>query len=190
MNPGEKKQDISALLRRARAGDEGAFEAIVNLYSRRIVGYCHRMVGQGAEDLAQEVFVKLFLALDRLDTERPLAPFIFRIAHNHCLDALRRKKVPTVPLVKGEEEGREVQHADERPTPEELAQSAEAMRAVEEALESIPAEQRSARIMWHVEGMTYEEISATLGLPMGTIKARIHRGRERLQQKLRGLVLR
>jgi RNA polymerase sigma-70 factor (ECF subfamily) len=186
----EKEQDTSALVRRARAGDEDAFEAIVNLYGRRITGYCHRMVGQGAEDLAQEVFVKLYLALDRLDAEKPLSPFIFRIAHNHCLDALRKKKLPTVPLVKAGEEGKEVQHASGKPTPDELAQRAEVLRAVEEALESMPPGERSTLIMWHVEGMSYEEISMALGLPMGTVKARIHRGRERLQQKLRGFVLR
>jgi RNA polymerase sigma-70 factor (ECF subfamily) len=190
MAPGEKTADESDLVKRAAAGDERAFEAIVNLYAARITAYCHRMAGVGAEDLAQEIFVKLYLALDRFDPGRPLAPFLFRIAHNHCLDALKRKKVPTLSLVRDDDEDeREVQHADEKPTPEELAQRTEVLRAIEEALASMPAAYRSALIMWHVEGLSYDEISAILGVPMGTVKARIHRGREKLQQKLGGLVL-
>lgn len=190
MAPGEKTADESDLVKRAAAGDERAFEAIVNLYAARITAYCHRMAGAGAEDLAQEIFVKLYLALDRFDPGRPLAPFLFRIAHNHCLDALKKKKVPTLSLVRDDDEDeREVQHADEKPTPEELAQRTEVLRALEEALASMPAAYRSALIMWHVEGMSYDEISAILGVPMGTVKARIHRGREKLQQKLGGLVI-
>ena len=189
MNPEENRADESDLVRRARAGDDEAFERIVRLYSHRVVRYCARMVGGGAEDLAQEIFVKLYLALDTFDLRRPLPPFLFRIAHNHCLDALRKKKVPMVSLVKDEEEDRETQHADEKPTPEQLAQRAEVIRAVEAALEALPPDYRSALVMACVEGMSYEEISETLGLPMGTVKARIHRGREKLQQMLRGLVV-
>lgn len=188
-----KIQDESELVARARDGDDEAFERIVSAYGRRIVGYCHKMAGRSmnAEDLAQEVFVKLYLALPRFDTSKPLAPFLFRIAHNHCLDALRRKRVPTVSLVREDGEGKasEVEHPDARPSPEELAQRAEVMDAVEEALGSLPAPYRSALVLYHVEGMSYEEISRTLGVPMGTVKARIHRGREKLQQKLSGLVV-
>ncbi|MFH1434477.1 MAG: sigma-70 family RNA polymerase sigma factor [Pseudomonadota bacterium] len=183
------KVDEADLAKRAGRGDDDAFETIVNHYSQRIVRYCHRMVGTGAEDLAQEIFVKLFMALDRLEAQKPLTPFLFRIAHNHCVDALKKKKVSTVSLVRSGEQGMEAQHADEKPTPEELAQKAEVQAAVEQALESLPATYRSALVMWHVEGMSYEEISQTLGLPMGTVKARIHRGREKLQQKLRSLVM-
>ena len=182
------KVDEADLVKRAGRGDDDAFETIVNHYSLRIVRYCHRMVGTGAEDLAQEIFVKLFMALDRLDPQKPLTPFLLRIAHNHCVDALKKKKVPTVSVRCGEQ-GIEAQYADEKPTPEELAQKAEVQAAVEQALESLPAAYRSALVMWHVEGMSYEEISQTLGLPMGTVKARIHRGREKLQQKLRSLVM-
>ena len=185
----QKKLDEADLVKRACLGDDQAFETIVNLFSRRIVRYCHRMVGTGAEDLAQEIFVKLFMALDRFDPQKPLTPFLFRIAHNHCVDALKRRKVPTVSLVSSWQQGIEAQHADEKPTPEELAQHAEVQAAVEQALESLPAAYRSALVMWHVEGMSYEEISQTLGLPMGTVKARIHRGREKLKQKLAGLVI-
>ena len=184
-----KKLDEADLVKRAAVGDDRAFETIVNHYSHAIVRYCHRMVGVGAEDLAQEIFVKLYLALDRFDPQKSLTPFLFRIAHNHCIDAIKKKNIPFVSLVKNGEQGMETQHADEKPTPEELAQKAEVRAAVEQAMESLPAAYRSALVMWHVEGMSYEEISQTLGLPMGTVKARIHRGREKLKQKLASLVI-
>ncbi len=189
----QRTEDETTLVVRARDGDDAAFEALVGAYSRRIIGYCFKMgAGSGAEDLAQEIFVKLYLALPRFDTSKPLTPFLFRIAHNHCLDALRRKRVPTVSLVRDDPEtggGAEVEHPDGRPDPEELARRAEVMDAVDRALASLPDTYRSALVLRHVEGLTYEEISETLGLPMGTVKARIHRGREKLQQKLRGLVV-
>jgi RNA polymerase sigma-70 factor (ECF subfamily) len=194
MAPRENRtEDETTLVVRARAGDDDAFEALVNAYSRRIIGYCYKMGARGgAEDLAQEIFVKLYLALPRFDTNKPVTPFLFRIAHNHCLDALRRKRVPTVSLVRDDPDGAagaEVDHPDGRPDPEELAQRNEIMDAVDQALASLPDTYRSALVLRHVQGLTYEEISETLGLPMGTVKARIHRGREKLQQKLRSLVI-
>jgi RNA polymerase sigma-70 factor (ECF subfamily) len=184
----QQPAEESVLVVRARWGDEQAFERIVEIYGRRIVAYCHRMAGGAAEDLAQEIFVKLYLSLDRFDTSKPLAPFLFRIAHNHCLDALRRRKIQTVSLVRDEDE-REVEHAGEGPSPEEAAGRAEVVRAVEEALGELAPEYRSVLVLYHVQGMSYEQIAEALGLPMGTVKARIHRGRERLQQKLRDHVL-
>ncbi|MBW2261231.1 MAG: sigma-70 family RNA polymerase sigma factor [Deltaproteobacteria bacterium] len=194
MAPREHRtEDETTLVLRARAGDDDAFEALVNAYSRRIIGYCYKMGARaGAQDLAQEIFIKLYLALPGFDSSKPLTPFLFRIAHNHCIDALRRKRVPTVSLVRDDPDaaaGSEVDHPDCRPTPEELAQRTEIMEAVDQALASLPDAYRSALVLRHVEGLTYEEISETLGLPMGTVKARIHRGREKLQQKLRGLVV-
>jgi len=183
----DEGKDIQDLARRARAGDGTAFESIVNLYSRRIVAYCHRMAGSAAEDLAQEVFVKLYLALPSFDTSRPLAPFLFRIAHNHCLDALRRQRPRTVPLAR---EGEEDRHAASGPSPEDLAEGADIGAAVAEALDSLPPPYRSVLTMRHVDGLRYEEIAQALDLPMGTVKARIHRGREMMQQKLAGHVTR
>jgi RNA polymerase sigma-70 factor (ECF subfamily) len=187
MQPRETTADPSNLIQRACRGDEAAFGELVNLYQHRIIGYCYRMTGSGAEDLAQEVFVKLYLVLDRFDTSKPLAPFLFRIAHNHCLDSLKKKTIQTVPLLR-EDEKEEVPHLDGTPNPEDLMQKVEVQQAVQEALASMPVLYRSVLIMRHVEGLSYEEISETLDLPLGTVKARIHRGRELLQQKLRSFV--
>jgi RNA polymerase sigma-70 factor (ECF subfamily) len=152
-SPLDPRELETGLARRAAAGEEAAFEELVGRYSRPILDYCRRLVGHAtaAEDLAQEVFVKFYLALSSFDPSRAVSPFLYRIAHNHCMDWLRKKKVPTVPLVWEDEDGG--------------AREAEA-------------------IMRHRQGMTYEEIAEALDTPLGTVKARIHRGREKLQQKL------
>jgi RNA polymerase sigma-70 factor (ECF subfamily) len=191
MNPSLPADAIDAdadLARRAAAGDESAFEELVNKYSRPIIDYCRRLVGNPtvAEDLAQEAFVKFYLGLSTFDPARSLSPFLYRIAHNHCLDWLRKKKVPTIPLVweADGEESREADAPDLTLAPDELAGRREVQEAVDEALASLPPTYRGALVMRFREGMTYEEIAAALDLPLGTVKARIHRGREKLQQRL------
>jgi len=185
----EPISDQSDLIKRARDGDEDAFGAIINLYRHRVIGYCYRMIGSDAEDIAQEIFIKFYLSLYRFDSSKPIKPFLFRIAHNHCVDVLKKKTIRTIPFLKNDEEKQELQVKDERPNPEELAQKAELQNAVNHALATIPVLYRSPLIMWHVEGISYEEIAKILELPMGTVKARIHRGRKILQQKLMSFVL-
>ncbi len=187
MQESAEDADESALVAAARDGDAGAFARIVAIYGRRILAYCHRMCGRGAEDLAQEVFVKLHLALGRLDSERALSPFLFRIAHNHCLDALRKRRVVTVPLDAGDGD-LACRIPDPGPTPEDLARRAEVGRAVGRAMGELPPAYRSVLVLRHVEGLSYEEIAEALRLPMATVKIRIHRGREKLQQILRPFV--
>lgn len=189
MEHSEDTPEQRTLVRAARAGDPVAFERIVAIYGARILSYCHRMCGAAAEDLAQDVFVKLYLAIGQFDPDRPLAPFLFRIAHNHCLDAIRKRRIPTVPLhpVEGMPDPLS-KVADPVPTPAALAERAEILDAVDRALMSLPAPYRSVLVLRHVEGLSYEAISEALGLPMATIKIRIHRGREKLQQILRPFV--
>ncbi len=179
----------SALAQRAAAGDETSFEDLVNKYSRRILDYCRRLVGDAtvAEDLAQETFVKFYLGLSGFDPYKRVSPYLYRIAHNHCLDWLRKKRVPTVPLVWEDEEGRGLREADvpdRTLAPDELVERLEVRQVIDDALAALPPTYRGALIMRHREGMSYEEIAEALEMPLGTVKARIHRGREKLQQKL------
>jgi RNA polymerase sigma-70 factor (ECF subfamily) len=184
--------DERDLARRAAGGDDAAFETLVNRYSRRIFDYCRRLVGDvtRAEDLAQETFVKFYFALHQYDPAQPLPPYLYRIAHNLCLDHLRKKKIPTVPLTWEEEDGepRELPLADGRSAPDELADRAEVQAAIDEALGALPPLYRSALVLRYREGLAYDDIAATLNLPVGTVKAQLHRGREKLKQKLAAYV--
>jgi RNA polymerase sigma-70 factor (ECF subfamily) len=188
-NSPEPVSEQSELIKRAREGDKDAFGKIVNYYRRMVIGYCHRMVGAGAEDAAQEIFIKLYLAIDRFDISKPIAPFLFRISHNHCLDILKRKGVRTISLETDIIYEKVSQNKDKMPDPEEAIQKAELENEVNRALAAIPPLYRSPLIMCHVDGISYEEISRILELPIGTVKARIHRGRKILQQKLMRFVI-
>jgi RNA polymerase sigma-70 factor (ECF subfamily) len=189
INSPEPVSEQSELIKRARKGDKDAFGKIVNLYRRMVIGYCHRMVGAEAEDAAQEIFIKLYLAIDRFDISKPVAPFLFRISHNHCLDILKKKGVRTISLETDTMYEKVSRHQDKMPDPEETIQKAELREEVNRALAAIPPLYRSPLIMWHVDGISYEEISQILELPIGTVKARIHRGRKILQQKLMRFVI-
>jgi RNA polymerase sigma-70 factor, ECF subfamily len=183
--------DEASLAQQARQGDESAFETLVRRYQRRILAYCRRMTGPAgpAEDLAQEVFVKLYLALSTIDPQRPVRAFLFRIAHNHCLDWLRKRRVSTVPLAfPDDEDGRERDPLDPAPSPEDLVQREEIQAAVDQALARVPEVYRSVLVMRHQVDLAYEEIASALAVPIGTVKARLHRGRMHLQQSLRGIV--
>jgi RNA polymerase sigma-70 factor (ECF subfamily) len=183
--------DEPSLAQQARQGDEAAFETLVRRYQRRLLAYCRRMTGPAGptEDLAQEVFVKLYLALPTVDPQRPIRAFLFRIAHNHCLDWLRKRRVATVPLAyPDDEDGHERDPLDAAPSPEDLVRREEVGAAVDRALARVPEAYRSVLIMRHQADLAYEEIASALSIPIGTVKARLHRGRAHLQQSLRGIV--
>lgn len=177
----------AALVAGARGGDELAFGALVDRYGRRVVAYCRRMVRQEtvAEDLAQEVFTKLYFALESVDPQRPLAPFLFRIAHNHCLDWLRVRR-PVMEPLSDTDGDRYISHdpADSAPGPEERLLQGDELAVVERALAVLPAHYRSVLLLRHVEELSYGEIAEALRVPIGTVKVRLHRGRERLKQEL------
>jgi RNA polymerase sigma-70 factor (ECF subfamily) len=184
----EPEFDTARLIRRVQSGDKDAFGEIVDHYRSRLIFYCHRMAGDMAEDLAQEIFIKFYLALDRFDLSRPVGPFLFRIAHNHCVDALKKKRIRSVSIHGDGDDQYEIQVPDRRPDPEKSFQNAELKQAIHAALAKIPVRYRSPLVMWHVEGVSYGEISEILDLPLGTVKARIHRGRKMLQQRLSNFV--
>jgi RNA polymerase sigma factor (sigma-70 family) len=129
--PQEPSSDLSKLIKLTCSGDEEAFGKIVNIYRNKVIGYCHRMTGSGAEDMAQEIFIKFYLALDRFDASKPVAPFLFRIAHNHCIDILKKKNIHTTPFEKTADDCQEIQIRDESPDAEELLQKAELQKVLD-----------------------------------------------------------
>ncbi|MCU0241083.1 MAG: sigma-70 family RNA polymerase sigma factor [Vicinamibacteria bacterium] len=183
---------LAVWVRAAQAGQEEAFAKIVGHFGRRVLGYCRRLTcaAEEAEDLAQEVFVKLYLALPTLDSSRALAPFLFRTAHNHCIDWLRRQRLPIAVFAPHDDDGlaAAIDPPDDRATPEEGLLQDELHAAVEAGLAELPIEYRATLLLRHREGLAYEDIAATLQIPLATVKSRLHRGRERLKQKLQSYV--
>lgn len=173
------------------ARDEGAFNELVTTYERRVFALVYRMLGRRdeAEDLAQEVFVQVFKAVDQFRGESKLSTWIYRIAVNLCKNRtkyLSRRHageqddidamVDRVPLsaAKGVSVGNISR-------PDELVEGMQLEIVVKRAIASIEPDFREVLILRDVEDLSYEEIAAVTGLPEGTVKSRIHRARAQLK---------
>ncbi len=161
-------------------------------YQRPVYSVALRMVGrvEDAEDITQETFVRLFRALDRYDPSRPFRAWLFTIVSRLAIDHLRRRRVRlislTEPLPENAGEERERDLLDPGAGPEQLAIENEEERDAEELIQSLPPHYRIVVIMRHLQDLSYEEIAEALHLPLGTVKARIHRARALLKEKLEG----
>ena len=178
------------LVRAALGGSELAFRALVERYQRGVLSLVGRIVGnrEDAEDVAQESFVKAFTRLDTFDSTYKFSNWLFKIAHNTALDALRRRRgapVPLEPHADSEDEDPVAGLADSRaPAPDEAAAMAEFRRDVEAALGRLRPEYRAVIALRHLEGRAYEDIAEILGLPLGTVKTFLFRARRELAQLL------
>lgn len=172
--------EIQLLIERARAGDTRAFEDLARREERALYRHVVRIVGTtaDAEDIVQDA---LFSAWRSIASFQGLSfrAWLFRIATNRALDQLRsRKRRPELPLDPPDDD--DVTWAEPvAPGPDltQLVGDREALAAVETALGSLPAEQRTALLLRDVEGFAYEEISVITSVEIGTVKSRIHRGR-------------
>uniref|UniRef100_A0A832MLI3 RNA polymerase sigma factor n=1 Tax=Eiseniibacteriota bacterium TaxID=2212470 RepID=A0A832MLI3_UNCEI len=176
-------------LERCRAGDERAYRDLVQRYQRQVYSLALRMVrsAEDAEDITQETFVRVFRNLDRYDPRRPFTAWLFTIAARLCIDAIRRRRHRPVALVQREEgtdEERIVEVEDPGPGPEDLASRQEEERRARDLIESLPPHYRIVVMLRHQQDLSYEEIAEALSLPLGTVKARIHRARALLKERL------
>jgi RNA polymerase sigma-70 factor, ECF subfamily len=182
--PPEHPED-AVLVRKAQQGDMDAFESLVRKYQQRVYALCRRLTGahQSADDLAQETFIKAYYALGRFDAQWPLYPWLRRIALNSGLNYLKARKRER-PLLEGAVGGRRTPMSAPAASPEEQLERAEFEVRFERALASLPADQRSVFVLRFHESMSYEEISRTLGLPIGTVMSRLNRARQKLKTLL------
>ncbi len=141
---------------------------------------------EDARDLAQEAFIRAFKNLKQFDPERKFSSWLFRIAHNLCIDHYRRRKLDTVPMVRtgGGETEESWDLPDPSPDPGATFSDRERSRRLLAAVESLPPGYRVVILLRHQQGLAYEEIAESLELPLGTVKARIHRAHRLLKEKL------
>jgi len=179
------------LIRRCLAGDERAYRGLVERYQRQVYSLAMRMlrVPEDAEDVTQETFVRMFRALERYDPTRPFTAWLFTIAARLSIDHIRRRRLKTISLFR-QEPGSEEEHlldvADPGFGPEEIAERNEEERRAEALIGSLPEHYRIVVMLRHQQGLSYEEIAEALRLPLGTVKARIHRARALLMERLEG----
>ena len=182
MKSGKEATEHSDLVARARRGDGRAFELLAQDEERALYRHAARIVGAGpdAEDVVQDALLSAWKSLASFEGTSFRA-WVFRIVTNRALDRLRsRRRRPELPLDPPAEDDDAVGWVEPAAPGAELADLAadrEALRVVEEALATLPAEQRAVLLLRDVEGFAYEEIAVITGVEIGTVKSRIHRAR-------------
>jgi RNA polymerase sigma-70 factor (ECF subfamily) len=176
------------LLKRCLAGDDSAWEDLLRVHTRKIYNLCFRFTGRTheAEDLTQEVFIKIFQTLRSYDAAQgTFSTWLNRVARNHLVDHYRRTKRDRVTSSLEEELGT----LEEKPTlgAEPLAQveSRERRETLQMALNRLSPDLREAVVLRDLHDLDYQEIAQILGVPEGTVKSRINRGRLELAKVLK-----
>jgi RNA polymerase sigma-70 factor, ECF subfamily len=190
----EDAQVVATLVRRCVAGDVVAWEEIVQRYNRRIYNICYRFAGSGdyAQDLTQEVFIKMFRTLSSYDVERgAFMTWVTTITRNLLVDHFRKSKQDrmTDSLDAAPSEHEEAMPLSEKiedkgPSAETGVQGRETRELVHRALQKLSPELREAVILRDLQDMDYKEIATVLKVPEGTVKSRINRGRAELARLL------
>jgi RNA polymerase sigma-70 factor (ECF subfamily) len=174
------------LISRASRGDVSAFQALVERHRSMVYRIAYQFAGNhhDAEDIAQDVFIKVYRSLDRFRQDAQLTSWMYRIVMNACIDHRRRHR-PGVAAPFGEEaEQRMLNTPEGRPGPEERAYAGEIGRVLEEEIGRLPNGQRIVFVMRHHQGMKLCEIAEALGLAEGTVKRQLHAAVHRLRQSL------
>ncbi|HET7755430.1 MAG TPA: sigma-70 family RNA polymerase sigma factor [Anaeromyxobacteraceae bacterium] len=187
-----EQSDERSLARAAARGDRDAFARLVDSHKRRVHALCFRLLGDAEEarDAAQESFVRAWSAIGSFDTAQPFAPWVLRIARNHCFDLARRR------LPAGREVRLDADPADgeapfeladgDVPAADERLAGAERSAAVATAVAQLPPKYREVIHLFHVEQMAYKDIAAVMDVPMGTVMTWLHRARAKLRETLAG----
>jgi RNA polymerase sigma-70 factor (ECF subfamily) len=190
----DESQAVRALIRRCLAGDAAAWEEIVRGNTRRIYNLCLRFTGSAtdAEDLTQEVFIKIYRTLATYDLEKgSFITWTSTITRNLLVDHFRKGKqgritesLDATPAEDEEGPTRGEQIADTAPRPDAGIETAEKRQMIQKALEKLSPELREAVILRDLQDLDYREIAQVLRVPEGTVKSRINRGRTELGRLL------
>ncbi|EIJ79973.1 RNA polymerase sigma factor SigW [Bacillus methanolicus PB1] len=171
-------------------GDQNAYGEIVELYKDKVFQLCYRMLGNRheSEDIAQEAFIRAYVNINSFNINLKFSTWLYRIATNLCIDRIRKKKPDY--YLDAEVSGTDgltmySQIAADTALPEEELQSLELQETIQKEISKLPEKYRTAIVLRYIEELSLNEISEILDLPLGTVKTRIHRGREALRQQLR-----
>ncbi|MGO9269157.1 MAG: RNA polymerase sigma factor [Terriglobia bacterium] len=176
------------LVKRALAGENSAWEELLTGHSRKIYNLCYRFTGRTseAEDLTQEVFIKVFQTLRTYDAAQgAFSTWLNRVARNHLVDHYRRTRKDRLTSSIDEDAGQIEERPSQLEGPMARVESRERHELLQAALGRLSPDMREAVILRDLQDLEYEEISQVLGVPVGTVKSRINRGRLELARVLK-----
>lgn len=179
--------DVATLVGRCRTGDALAWEMLVRRFQGRIYALAYYYVGNAEEarDLAQEVFVRIYTRLDACASDEAFVPWMIRLTRNMCIDRLRRMKARPQSIGTPVDEMTDLQAAG--PNPAEQFQINSTKRLIHRALEKLGRISREMILLKEIQGLSLEEVSNLLGIPIGTAKSRSNRARIELAHQVRAL---
>lgn len=189
-----EREGDQLLVERVQAGDKGAFDLLVSKYQRRLIRLVSRLVHDPAEaeDVVQETFIKAYRALHHFRGDSAFYTWLYRIgintAKNYLVSQGRRTPTSTeldAEQAEGLDDGESLRDIN---TPESMLATKQIAETVNAAMDLLPVELRTAIALREIEGLSYEEISAIMACPIGTVRSRIFRAREVIANKLKPLL--
>jgi len=189
-----ERDDDAKLVARVQQGDKHAFDLLVIKYQRKILRLLSRMLRDQSdiEDVMQEAFIKAYRALPQFRGESAFYTWLYRIAINTARNWMSsQSRRPSSPNHNQSEDGEtfdEIDNLTDNNTPESILASQEIATTVNETIQELPEELRTAIVLREIEGLSYEEISQAMGCPIGTVRSRIFRAREAIAAKLRPML--
>ncbi len=194
----EQDRRDKILVRRLKAGDERAFQELVQTYQNRVFGLVFRMIGnrQEAEDLAQDVFLTVYKAIGSYRGEGRFYTWLYRVASNTCKNRIKYLKGRhfntrvdvddnTEAQMPSREGGALHSLQSQVPGPEAMIQGQRLQRAIQRELANLDEEHRLLIVLRDIEGLPYADIMRITGLPAGTVKSRLHRARVALKERMK-----
>jgi RNA polymerase sigma-70 factor (ECF subfamily) len=185
VDPPASPDALETLIQRCLRGDQSAWDAIVKQHWRKVFNVAYKFVGKHdeAEDLTQDVFLKIFKALDTFDRRANFQTWLISISRNLCIDHYRSVRKERETIDHGVDADQLTAAAPE-PSPIAALEQRDRVALLRRALGALPKALRTAVIMRDIQEMSYQEIASRLNLPEGTVKSRINRGRTELARQV------
>ena len=187
MNQGH---DDNMLIERAQKGDRDALDGLIRKYEKRAYQYAYRLTSNGEEasDVVSEAFVRVYSALHNFKGNSAFTTWLYRILTNCFLDHRKKERSRTTTSLEAalqtDDGDLERQVESQDPTPDDIAEKKQREEVFESAVAGLPEYQKVMVTLYHAENLSYEEIAATLDLPIGTVKSRLNRARLSLRESL------
>ena len=184
--PSEAPGEIEALIQRCLQGDQVAWDAIVQQYRRKVFNVAYKFVGrhEEAEDLTQDIFLKIFKSLGTFDRRANFQTWLISVSRNLCIDHYRSVRQERLTIDR-QVDPNELSPVSHDPGPIEAIEQQDRVALLREALAALPDSLRTAILMRDIQELSYQEIADRLHLPEGTVKSRINRGRTELARQIR-----